>query len=66
MLYFAARSENIENVIKKNYNKKIIILDSFIDSTSCLPALWHGFKHKSLIININNILLKKLNQPKFF
>ena len=32
-LYLASRSENIDKVINKNYNKKIIIIDRFIDST---------------------------------
>ena len=32
LLYLAARSENIEQ-IRKYYNKKIILIDRFIDST---------------------------------
>ena len=32
-LYFAARNENIENLIKKNYKKKVILIDRFSDST---------------------------------
>ena len=32
LLYLAARSENI-NLIKKNYKKKIILIDRFVDST---------------------------------
>ena len=33
LLYFAARNENIEKIIKKNYKKKIILIDKFTDST---------------------------------
>jgi len=33
LLYSAARNENIINIIKKNYKKKIILIDRFKDST---------------------------------
>jgi dTMP kinase len=33
LLYLAARSENIDKIIKKNYKKKIILIDRFVDST---------------------------------
>ena len=33
LLYMAARNENVNKIIKKNYRKKIIIIDRFIDST---------------------------------
>ena len=59
MLYLASRSENIENVIKKNYKKKIILLDRFIDSTIAYQHYGMGI-NKSLIVNINKILLKKI------
>jgi len=65
MLYFAARSENIENVIKNNYNKKIIILDRFIDSTIAYQHYGMGL-NKSLIININKELLKKIKPTLVF
>lgn len=59
MLYFAARSENIEKIIKKNYSKKIILIDRFTDST--LAYQHYGMKlDKSLINRINKILLKKI------
>ena len=32
LLYLAARSENIE-LIKKNFKKKVILIDRFVDST---------------------------------
>ena len=59
MLYLASRSENIENVIKKNYKKKIILLDRFIDSTIAYQHYGMGI-NKSVIVNINKILLKKI------
>ena len=59
MLYLASRSENIENVIKKNYKKKIILLDRFIDSTIAYQHYGLGI-NKSVIVNINKILLKKI------
>ena len=59
MLYLASRSENIENVIKKNYKKKIISLDRFIDSTIAYQHYGMGI-NKSVIVNINKILLKKI------
>ena len=59
MLYLASRSENIDNVIKKNYKKKIILLDRFIDSTIAYQHYGMGI-NKSVIVNINKILLKKI------
>jgi len=58
LLYLAARSENI-NLIKKFYNKKIILIDRFIDSTIAYQHYGMGVDIK--IINIiNNYLLKKI------
>ena len=58
-LYFAARSENIEKVILKNYNKKIILLDRFTDSTIAYQHYGMGLD-KKLIERINIKLLKKI------
>ena len=33
LLYLAARNENLEQSIKKNYGKKLILIDRFTDST---------------------------------
>ena len=56
LLYLAARSENIE-IIKKNYKKKIILIDRFIDST--IAYQHYGFGVNLKLINlINNHLLK--------
>jgi len=59
MLYLAARSENIENVIKKNYKKKIILLDRFTDSTVAYQHYGMGL-NKELIKKLNKILLKNI------
>ena len=52
LLYLAARSENI-NIIKKNYKKKIILIDRFIDSTL-------AYQHYGMGIDIN--LIKSINK----
>ena len=65
MLYFAARSENIENLIRKNYNKKIILLDRFTDSTLAYQHYGMGL-NKQLILKINKILLKGIKPKLIF
>ena len=58
-LYFASRNENINKIIKKNYKKKIIIIDRFVDSTMAYQH--HGMEiNKLLIKKINNYLLKNM------
>ena len=47
LLYLASRSENI-SLIKKNYNKKIILIDRFIDSTI-------AYQHYGMGVNLNLI-----------
>ena len=56
LLYLAARSENI-NLIKKFYNKKIILIDRFIDSTIAYQHYGFGLNLK-LINYINFDILK--------
>ena len=58
-LYLAARNENLENLIKKNYKKKIIIIDRFIDSTLAYQHYGMGIDYK-LINNLNNYLTRKI------
>ncbi len=58
-LYLAARNENLENLIKKNYKKKIIIIDRFIDSTLAYQHYGMGIDYK-LINNLNYYLTKKI------
>ena len=59
LLYLSARSENVE-IIKKNYNKKIILIDRFVDSTIAYQHYGMGVNIK-LIKIINSFLLKGLN-----
>ena len=57
LLYLAARSENV-NLLKKNYKKKIILIDRFVDSTIAYQHYGLGVNLK-LIKSINDHLLKK-------
>ena len=59
LLYLSARSENIE-LIKKNINKKIILIDRFSDSTIAYQHYGMGVNLK-FIKNINDFLLKDIN-----
>ena len=59
LLYLSARSENI-NIIKKNYHKKIILIDRFVDSTLAYQHYGMNVNIK-FINNINNFLLKGIN-----
>ena len=54
LLYMAARSENID-LIKKSYNKKIILIDRFTDSTI-------AYQHFGMGVDIN--LIETLNSYK--
>ena len=65
MLYFASRSENIEKIINKYYHKKIILVDRFTDSTMAYQHYGMGI-NKSLIANINKILLKNIKPHVIF
>ncbi len=56
LLYLASRSENID-FLKKNYKKKIILIDRFIDSTIAYQHYGFGID-LSLIKNINKHILK--------
>ncbi len=56
LLYMAARSENIERILKKNYKKKIILIDRFIDSTVAYQHFGMGIS-KNLIDQLNKFLL---------
>ncbi len=58
LLYLASRSENIE-LLKKNYRKKIIIIDRFIDSTIAYQHYGLGINLK-IINQMNKYLLNKL------
>jgi len=58
LLYLAARSENID-LIRKNYGKKIILIDRFVDSTIAYQHYGMGINIK-FINGINQFLLKKI------
>ncbi len=59
LLYFASRSENMHNVVKKNHKKKIILIDRFIDSTVAYQHFGMGI-NKEIINKINKFLLGKI------
>ena len=58
LLYMAARSENID-IIKKSYNKKIILIDRFTDSTIAYQHYGMGVD-LNLIETLNKYLLKNI------
>ena len=60
LLYLAARNENINKIIKKNYKKKIILIDRFIDSTVAYQHYGMGI-NLNLINSINKYLIKDIN-----
>ena len=59
LLYLAARNENLENLIKKNYFKKLILLDRFIDSTVAYQHYGMGIDYQFINL-INNFLIKNI------
>ena len=64
-LYIASRNENYHNIIKKNYKKKIILIDRFVDST--IAYQHHGMKiNRKLIDTINNFILGSLTPDLTF
>ena len=58
LLYLAARSENMD-IIKKSFNKKIILIDRFTDSTIAYQHYGMGVD-LNLIENLNKYLLKNI------
>ena len=56
LLYLAARNENIQQ-LKKNYKKKIILIDRFVDSTVAYQHYGFGINIKFINL-INKFLLK--------
>ena len=59
LLYLASRSENID-LIKKNYGKKIILIDRFVDSTIAYQHYGMGIKI-NFIRTINDFLLRGIS-----
>ena len=62
-LYMAARNENYHYLLKKNYKKKVIIIDRFTDSTLAYQHYGMGLS-KQLIKSLNKIILKDI-KPTF-
>ena len=58
LLFLSSRSENI-SLIKKNYKKKIILIDRFTDSTIAYQHYGMGVNLR-LINSLNNYLLKNI------
>ncbi len=58
LLYMAARSENID-IINKTFNKKVILIDRFTDSTIAYQHYGMGVEI-DLIKNLNKYLLKNI------
>ena len=58
LLYMAARSENM-NIIKKSFNKKIILIDRFTDSTIAYQHYGMGVD-LNLIETLNKYLLRNI------
>ena len=63
LLYMAARNENYHHVIKKNYKKKVILVDRYIDSTLAYQHYGMGI-NKNLIIFLNKTILNNI-KPSF-
>ncbi len=58
-LYLASRSENFDKIIKKNYKKKIILIDRFVDSTIAYQHYGMGLNKKLIDLN-NKFILKNI------
>ena len=56
MLIMASRSENIDKILKKNFGKKIILIDRFVDSTIAYQHYGMGID-ENLIKKLNNFIL---------
>ena len=63
LMYMAARNENFHNIIKKNYKKKVILIDRFVDSTLAYQHYGMGLD-KKIIVYLNKIILKNI-KPNF-
>ena len=59
LLYMASRNENYHNILLRNYKKKVILIDRFLDST--IAYQHYGMKVNLKIIKyINNFILKNV------
>ena len=62
-LYLASRSENFEKIILKNYRKKIILIDRFVDSTIAYQSGGMGL-NRSIVKTLNQFVLGSI-KPDF-
>ena len=58
LLILAARSENMDKILRKNLGKKIILIDRFTDSTIAYQHYGMGIDIK-LIKDLNGLVLRK-------
>ncbi len=65
LLYLAARNENFVSIINKEKEKKIILIDRFIDSTIAYQFNGMGINLKT-ILYINNFILGNLKPSHTF
>ena len=65
LLYMASRNENYHDLIKRNYKKKVILIDRFTDSTIAYQHYGMGIS-KNFIQNINSFILKKIKPDLTF
>ncbi len=63
LLYLGSRNENYHLLLKKNYKKKVIIIDRFIDSTIAYQHYGMGIDKK--LINLLNKLILHGIRPNF-
>jgi len=59
----AARNENYLSIYKKYYQKRVILIDRFVDSTIAYQHYGMGI-NKKLISNLNKLILKSI-KPDF-
>ena len=59
LMYMASRNENFQHILLKNYMKKIILIDRFIDSTIAYQHYGMGVNLK-IIKYINNFILRNI------
>ena len=65
LLFYASRSENFEKIIKKNYKKRIILIDRFTDST--IAYQYFGMKIDLNIIKmLNKFIIGNFNPDLVF
>ena len=64
-LYIASRNENVNKILSKNYNKKVILIDRFIYSTIAYQHYGMGIDFKFINL-LNKIVLKNIKPTHIF